>query len=466
MKSLLSALLLLLSIVTAVAQQSPIGDWLGKIDMGPLKIRAVLHVKKQAGGKYLATVDSPDQGVLGHETDSFSAEGDTVKFEAWAAKFLGKISADGRQIVGTLTQGGKLMALTFTKQDKPLNLAKPQDPQPPYPYDTEDVSYVNKAQNVTLAGTLTIPRGTGPFPAVLLITGSGVQNRDEEILGHRPFKVLADYLTRRGIEVLRVDDRGIGGSTGDPKTATTADFVTDVARGVAFLKARKEVNQRNIGLIGHSEGGIIAPIVASKSKDVAFIVLMAGTGISGKELLPLQALAIERASGVPEAKAQESVTAQRRMLEAVVRTKDPVKLRQEAKAIIHEQYAHASPLETKGAPTEDQAVDSAMAQLSMPWLRYFLTLDPAQYLSKVKCPVLAVNGSLDTQVPAKENLAAIEAALKRGNNRHYVVRELPGLNHLFQTAKTGSPSEYTEIQETISPTALQMMGDWILSVVR
>jgi pimeloyl-ACP methyl ester carboxylesterase len=303
---------------------------------------------------------------------------------------------------------------------------------------------------VHLAGTLTVPEGPGPFPAVLLITGSGSQDRDETIFEHKPFLVLADDLTRRGIAVLRVDDRGVGGSTGGSPNDTTADFATDVEAGVAWLKACMEVDPKRIGLIGHSEGGVIAPMVAARDPAVAFVVLWAGSGVRGAELLAAQARAVAVASGAPPAAADEIFRHQSQMLQSVAGAPDAAR----ARAALVKVAADAD----LPPPT-----DEAIASLTVPWTRWFIAYDPAPALRALKIPVLALIGGKDVQVLPEQNIPALRAALA-GDAKAQVL-ELPGLNHLFQTAGTGGPAEYGKIEETIAPAALKLIGDWIVGVV-
>ncbi|MDQ1274798.1 MAG: uncharacterized protein QG610_370, partial [Euryarchaeota archaeon] len=325
--------------------------------------------------------------------------------------------------------------------------------------------YENKEAGIRLAGTLTLPQSEGPFPAVILISGSGQQNRDEEILGHRPFLVLSDYLTRRGIAVLRVDDRGVGGSTGDFSQATTEDFARDVLAGIDCLKSREDIDSTRIGLIGHSEGGLIAPIVASSSSDVAFIVMMAGPGITGEEILYLQSDLIFRAEGVDNETIARNNALMKSIYSVIKEEQNDDIAAEKLQKLIMDEVANMSEEEKKNSGYSEEAleaqVNAQVQNLISPWMRSFLTYDPAPTLMKVTCPVLAINGEKDLQVPPEENLQAIEEALKAGGNRDYTVKELPGLNHLFQTAQTGSPSEYSKINETVSPVALELIGDWI-----
>jgi len=428
------------------------GAWMGTLDTGAIKLRVVFHIVNTEDG-LTATMDSLDQGMKAFAMTSVSRDGTTLKIDSKQLEgvFSGKIAADKSSIDGTWTQHGGAMPLVLkpVKDQAELELKRPQNPVKPYPYHDEDVSYENKAQNVTLAATLTIPRGKGPFPGVVLITGSGPQDRDEALLGHQPFLVLSDYLTRHGIAVLRADDRGVGKSTGVFAKGTTADFATDAEAGVAYLKTRPEIDPHKIGLIGHSEGGVIAPMVAARNKDVAFIVMMAGTGVPGDQILPAQGEAIEVANGKSPEEAAKNAANEKEMLTLVETEKDDAALQKELK-------------EKMAGEVPEAQIGLQISQITSVWFRYFLTYDPATALRKVTCPVLAINGSLDMQVLPSQNLPAIRKALAESGNPHVEVDELPGLNHLFQTAKTGSPAEYSQIEETMSPVALDKMASWIL----
>jgi uncharacterized protein len=431
------------------------GAWMGTIDTGAVKLRVVFHIVNTADG-LTATLDSLDQGVKGIPTSAVTRDGASLKIEAKSigGVFEGKIAADLSSIDGKWTQGGgtiplALKRVTDTDKDKAeMELKRPQNPVKPYPYHEEELTYENKVQNVTLAATLTIPQGKGPFPGVVLITGSGPQDRDETLLGHKPFLVLSDYLTRHGIVVLRADDRGTAKSTGDFAKATTADFATDTEAGVAYLKTRAEVDPHKIGLIGHSEGGVIAPMIAARNKDVAFIVMMAGTGVPGDEVIVAQREAIEIASGKNPEDAAKDAARQREIIHLVETEKDEAVLEKELR-------------EKMAGDVPEAQIGMEIKQMTSPWFRYFLTYDPATALRKVTCPVLVLNGSLDKQVLPDQNLPAIRKALEEAGNRHFEIDELAGLNHLFQTAKTGSPAEYARIEETMSPVALEKMASWV-----
>jgi hypothetical protein len=334
---------------------------------------------------------------------------------------------------------------------------RPQEPAKPYPYREEEVAYENKKAGVKLAGTLTLPLSDGPFPAVLLITGSGPQDRNATVAGHRPFLVLADYLTRRGVAVLRMDDRGVGGSTGSVMESTTADFAEDVLLGVEYLKARKEINPRQIGLIGHSEGGAVAPLAASRSTEIAFIVLMAGPGLVGEKLVHLQRESIARAGGVPEDKIARTRAVEQKMLAVVKSEKDNAAAEKKLREIVGQAMSEAAGVRITGAVIEAQ-----FKTMLSSWYRFFITHDPVPALKKVKCPVLALTGERDLQVPPNENLPLIAKALAAGGNSDFTIMKLPKLNHLFQTCQTGTYAEYSKLDETIAPFVLETIGDWIL----
>jgi len=426
------------------------GTWMGTLDLGVARLRVVFHITNTEDG-LVATMDSPDQNAKDIPTTSCTRDGTNLKIEARniTGSYAGKISPDLQSIDGTFTQmdAPHPLLLKRAKDKAELEIRRPQLPTKPYPYREQEVSYDNQAQNVTLAATFTIPQGAGPFPAVLLITGSGPQDRDESLMGHKPFLILSDYLTRHGIAVLRADDRGTGKSTGVFTNATTSDFATDTEAGIAYLKTRPEVNPHKIGLIGHSEGGIIAPMVAARNKDVAFIVMMAGTGVPGDQVLIAQGEAIQIANGKTAEEAAKDAARQKEMLALVETEKDEMVLEKELR-------------EKMSGNVPEAQIGLQMKQLTSPWMRHFLTYDPGIALRQVSCPVLAINGSLDRQVLPGQNLPAIRQALAR--NKHSEVDELPGLNHLFQSAKTGSPAEYAHIEETMSPAALEKMSGWIL----
>ncbi len=440
------------------------GIWQGALSIQGMELRIVIHISADSTGALTATMDSPDQGATGIAVSAVKFNGDSLRLEVAVVRgfYEGKFLADSLQFDGNWSQSGFSLPLKLTKIEKLPEIKRPQMPEKPYPYDEEEVLYKNEKAGIDLAGTLTRPKADGPFPAVLLISGSGAQDRDETIFNHKPFLVLSDYLTRQGIAVLRVDDRGVGGSGGSVSQSTSEEFAGDVLRGVEFLKKQPKIDKKKIGLIGHSEGGIIAPMVASKSKDVAFIVLMAGTGLTGEEILYKQDALIFKANGANDEAIADNRAQQEQLFSILKKEKDDSLAAEKIKDVIKKSFEKLSDEERKQAGDIESLADGKAQQLLSPWFRFFIAYDPKPALKKVACPVLAINGSKDLQVPPKENLEAIEQALKAGGNKNVTIRELPELNHLFQTSATGSPTEYSKIEETIAPAALQLIGDWIL----
>jgi pimeloyl-ACP methyl ester carboxylesterase len=440
------------------------GIWEGKLKVPGTELRIVFKISKNPDGTLTATLDSPDQGATDIPVEEVIFKDNALHLEVKSAGgvFEGKVSEDFLVVEGEWNQSGQTLPLTLKRVDKAVEILRPQEPKKPYPYIEKKVAYTNLKAGVKLVGTLTLPSDTGVFPAVVLITGSGPHDRDETIYGHHPFLILADYLTRQGIAVLRVDDRGVGESTGDFSQATSEDFASDVLAGIEYLRTRKEINPEQIGLIGHSEGGLIAPMVAVKSPDVAFIVLMAGTGLTGEEILYLQGALMYRAMGVSEEDITKNRQFNERIFSVLKEEDDSENAEERLRQMFEEDWEKMSDEEKEQIGDPEVFLKAQLQGLLSPWLKFFLTYDPKPTLTKVKCSVLAINGEKDLQVPPKENLSAIEEVLKTGGNQSYTIKELPGLNHLFQTAQTGVPSEYVKIEETISPVALKIVGDWIL----
>jgi pimeloyl-ACP methyl ester carboxylesterase len=433
------------------------GDWDGTLMVNAINLRVAWHIKTTAEDGTYATFDSIDQGATGIPVSAIGRNGQTVRLELKLANgaFEGALSADGKTITGQWTQGGGALPLTLTRRAAGTvqpTLNHPQTPKPPFPYSSQDVAYDDAPAKVRLAGTLTLPKGPGPFPAVVLIAGSGPNTRNEPLLGHQLFLVLADHLTRNGIAVLRYDKRGTGASTGDYAKATTADFADDVDAALAYLKTRKEIDPRHVGLIGHSEGGLIAPMVAARNPQVAFIVMMAGPGVNGLDILMEQGRLISKAYGVDDAKLQKASALREQLFDIARDEKDPTVAAAKAR------QALAAQGKDLGVP--EGAIDAQVQQITNDWFRFFLTYDPAPALRKLRIPVLVLNGSNDLQVPPDQNLPPIRAAL--AGDPKAEIHELPGLNHLFQTSKTGAPLEYSQIEETIAPSAMDLMTGWIL----
>ena len=446
------------------AEDRIVGHWEGHIEI-PGQSLAVKVDLAIDNSDWSGTIDIPTQGAKGLPLSDIlveeNDEGAHVKFSIRGVP--GNPTFDGNlhdgAISGKFSQGGVQFSFRLSREAVP-GPARPQEPKPPFPYHIEEVTFQNGAVN--LAGTLTVPQDNGPFPAVLLISGSGLQDRDETVFGHKPFWVIADHLSRAGIAVLRVDDPGIGKSIPHPKPPTTADFATDVEAGVAFLKQDDRISR--IGLIGHSEGGLIATIVASRSNEVDFIVLMAGPGVPGAELLRKQNERIFDAAGIAGERKQNLLTLLDRLF-TILTSEDMTEneQRQGVDEIVRQQ------LEINGVPPakqEETQVRTLVEQSLTPWMRYFLTFNPRPALEKIRVPVLALNGELDVQVDAEQNLTAIAAALDSGGNQEVTVHRLPKHNHLFQRARTGLMNEYAAIEETISPEVLDLIRDWVLSVTQ
>jgi uncharacterized protein len=435
------------------------GAWEGVIERNGAKLRQVLRIATGEQGTRVQ-YDSPDQLVTGLPVKDMVRDGQKVRFSIrrGVATFEGTLSADKTQLAGAWTSASQPPIPVTFKRGQGMASSRPpkrpQTPKGPFPYRVEDVAFDNPASApVHLAGTLTLPRGKGPFPAAVLITGSGPQDRDETLMGHKPFAVIADYLTRHGIAVLRCDDRGVGTSTGDYGAATSADLATDANAAFAYLRTRSEVRKDAIGFIGHSEGGMIGPIAMASNKDVAFIVLLAGPGTALDRLLLSQRRLIGAQMGLSEAEMNRAEPVMAGIFHAIARADTPEAGLAAARAVLTPEAISALGL----PPSFDKEL--LMRQFSSPWFRYFLRYDPAPNLRRITVPVLALNGGLDRQVPASENLPAIREALKA--NRDATIMQLPGLNHLFQTAIAGGVGEYQGIEETMAPVVLQTMAAWI-----
>lgn len=457
--------------VQSTPTSSPVvGHWEGKISLGAIEMRMGLTLKADAEGKLTGTMISVDQGNAAMEIPQASFKDGQLRFSIpkVGASYSGKLNEQGTELAGDFMQGLLKTPLTLKKVKALTKLNRPQEPKPPFPYTSEDVTFENTKANIRLAGTLTLPKGNGPFAVVLFISGSGPQDRDESLLGHKPFWVLADYLTRKGIAVLRVDDRGVAQSKGDFASATSFDFAEDVKAGVHYLKTRKEINPRQIGLLGHSEGGLIAPLVASELSEIAFIILLAGPGLPGEEILYLQGKLIAQVEGAKPEQVTFNENVQKRLF-AIVKSEpaSPQVVKKLQQALKEEMQKLPDDVKKELAKKGVLAqAELQLASFAKPWFKTFIEYDPRPTMAKVKCPVLAINGELDLQVPYKENLDAIRNALEHAGHDKYTVKAFPQMNHLFQTCKTGSPTEYGKIEETMSPEVLRFIGDWIISITQ
>ncbi|WP_242155704.1 alpha/beta hydrolase family protein [Aestuariivivens sediminis] len=450
----------LLSILNVYSQDIS-GDWSGTAKRGDKLITFVFNIELE-NATYSTTMSVPNFRISGIKPSATTftngaliIDGSNVGM-SYEAEFNNEL----HQFEGTYKEGGLVMPLNLKKGAvKIVDQRRPQEPVKPYPYYEEEVVFKNSEANVLLAGTLTFPNKNGKFPVVILISGSGPQDRDETFMGHKPFLVLADHLTKKGIGVLRFDDRGQGESTGDFGSATTEDFSKDVLHAIAYLKTRKDVDKKNIGLIGHSEGGIIAPLAANNSKDVAFMVLLASTGISGAELSVMQSKTL-REFPVKDEEAYEKNT--RKAIAIVTSNKSESEIEQELTT--HYNDFLIPILASLNVPEEkiNLFIERQVKSSIKPWSRYFLQYNPSVEIEKLQIPVLSLNGSKDTQVNAKINQNGIRQALIKGGNKDYKIIELKGLNHFFQECKIGKMDEYRKIEQTFSPIALKEISNWIL----
>lgn len=452
-------------IVQTASAQTPsgparfVGTWEGVIQAGQTRLRLGLKVERDSAGALRGFMTSIDQGNA-IMPSTITVGGDTliVAMPAANAYYRGVINAGRDTLDGAFMQGAALELKFHRTTMAPATVVRPQEPKPPFPYRAEEVSF-QSAPGVRLAGTLILPAGAGPFPAVVFVTGSGPQDRDEALMGHKPFLLLADYLARKGIASLRYDDRGVAKSTGNFGAATSVDFADDAEAGVRFLRANAAIARDRVGILGHSEGGYIGPMVAARSKDVAFLVLLAGPGIPGDSILVLQQRLIAAAAGAPLAQIEFGAQLNRVTFATIKAGGDSATMMAHLQSGVREVIATLPSSQQAQVPA-DQVVQQ-LAQSLTPWFRYFIGYDPRTALRQIRVPLLAVNGTLDLQVPYKENLGAIDAALKEAGNRQYTLVELPRLNHLLQTATTGGVGEYSTIEETMSPTALDAIATWI-----
>lgn len=461
-----------LKVVDAVPGNEPDEIWDGMLEAGPRKLKLRFRVFGAGKPEESVKFDSPNEGVFGLPAIRAIEEDEvTIRMEKIGASFSGTLNEARDRMEGEWEQGGGRFPFVLEKLDPTdANAGKPnrpQTPQAPFSYESVDVTFENTADGVTLAGTLTLPAKEGRFPVAVMISGSGPQDRDETLFDHKPFLVIADDLARRGIAVLRFDDRGVGKSTGDFGKATSEDFARDVEAAVAWLQKHPAVDPERIGLIGHSEGGLIAPMVAARNERIAFAVLLAGPGVDGGQIVINQTEAMSLAEGMPE----EAAEMQSRLVAAVVAEaapdKDPGSFRQRATdaaiGLLRDATEEAGEefREEVAQPVADGLVD----KFENPWMKFFLFHDPTGPLQKTRCPVLVLNGEKDTQVDPALNLPPIEAALKAGGNTRYRIEKLASLNHLFQTCETGGMSEYNNIEETLSPLLLDTLGKWLEETV-
>jgi uncharacterized protein len=433
------------------------GSWMGTISFFGKSFRVLFHLKQEANNEISGTMDSPDQGFKGIKLEDVMLLEDEliIDMPKFRAQYSGTYNKDSLWFNGSLEQGGFKMPLKLKKRltNEPL-FNRPQTPKPPFPYVVEEVAIQNKKDSLTLAGTLTKPNGKGKYPVVILISGSGAQDRDENIFDHKPFMLLADELTRKGFAVLRCDDRGTEKSTGNYEGATTDDFAEDAAAEIEYLKSRPDIDKKKIGLLGHSEGGVTAPLVASRRNDVSFVVLLAGLGIDMFDLLLAQDSLIMKAEGASKEKIDESFRMRSKLYRILKTEKDSATISDQMATVIGGEFNY-----------KDEIVNATIEFLNSAWIRWYVNYNPADALKKLKCPVLAINGEKDLQVPAQTNLSAIENALKAGGNKRIEIKMLPELNHLFQQCKSCTVNEYKELEQTMDSSALNTISEWMIKTI-
>ena len=448
------------SLLIGIESNSKIeGMWRGGIEIQGEDIPdIVFQIFKNADGVLRSMLESPDQ-TFRVVVDSIMFKDNDIRLilKSMNGTFEGKLKTDDMIIEGQWQQGEQTFPLTLKHIDNIPERIKPQDPKRPYPYIEEEVIYENKKAGIKLVGILSYPAANGYYPAVLLIDGSGLGDRNDIATGQRSFQVLADHLTRQGIAVLTVDKRGVWRSTGDFSQATTEDFAHDVFAGIEYLKNRRDINSKQIGLVGLSEGAMIAAMIAAQSSDVAFLVEMAGPGKGLDEIMVEQKCLNAKAEGASD----ENISILRNWYKhfyTVAKTEnDDVVIEKK----IRDKYEKMTEPEKEILGWSERKLSDEMRRVLSPWWRYLLNYDPQSFLMNVKCPVLAINGSKDQQVVAKENLKGIEEALKSGGNKQITILELEGLNHNFQNAETGAESEYAKIAERMAPSAMDTISVWV-----
>lgn len=449
-----------------VYSQDISGTWSGALSIQGTSLRIVFHINKTDSG-YTSTMDSPDQGVNGIPVDKTTFVTEKISISMDKLKLLYEASIKGDSLFsGTFKQGGMSFPLDLKRgvMEK-VKINRPQEPAKPYPYVSEDVTFNNKKDSVRLSGTITLPNKDGVFPAVILISGSGPQNREEELLGHKPFLVLSDFLTRNGFAVLRYDDRGVGKSKGIFSTATSYDFSNDAEAAFEYLQNRKEIRKDKIGLVGHSEGGIIAPMIAARNKDVGFVVMLAGPGLPGDKVILRQQELIGRIGGESEGDIKKNKSLNKKIYAVIYKNKSQEETKKDVSEIVKKMVEKDTSFLSNSGVSAAEFISLKVRESTSPWFIYFINHDPRVDLKKVTCPVLAINGDKDLQVYSKDNLPAIEKSLKKGGNKKYMIKEIPGVNHLFQECKTGSPDEYSEIEQTMSPGVLNEILGWMKGIL-
>lgn len=470
-------LTLVLATISVYCQDSKKNDlettkWEGFIKAGKTELKLILKLEVEK-----CLLEVPAQALMDYPSTKYKVTKDSlfISFSGMLqADFVGKKQAD-TLITGNWIQSSISYPISLIKKKEYI---RPQNPQQPFPYKVENVTYFNKDKSIKFGGTLTTPEKGDKFPVAILITGSGQEDRDETLFGHKPFLIIADYLTRNGIAVLRVDDRGIGETTGKEtlSNATSYDFAKDASAGIEFLKERKEINPMKIGLIGHSEGGLIASIIGSERKDIAFIVSMAGVSVSGDVLVLSQIETGLRKNKTPKHSIDSILAIEKRTLDILRKEPDnrlvgkmiqkqlSLKLLMKQDSLT-QKYFMVTQKDGFTTLNMDELGKRYITRMS-PWFRYFISYTPTSVLNKINTPFLAINGEKDTQVLAKLNLNGFESIFKKYGKKDYKIISYPELNHFFQHCNTGYMDEVETIEETMSNDVLNDMTNWIKEQIR
>lgn len=467
MKKLLMLFVSILSFNTLFAQINFAGSWHGTLN-GAKDLKVAFNITGEDNNNLKATLDVPMQGAKDMPCDGVSVSTDTitVNMKSINGEYVGKL-IEVNKIGGMWTQNGLSIPLVLRRMEGKIQLNRPQTPQPPFAYNSADILFYNATKSMEYGATITTPKDDERHPAIIMISGSGPQNRDEEIFQHKPFAVAADYFTKHGYVVLRVDDRGVGRTGGSRVNATSADFAKDVLDAIAYLKTRKEVDKKKIGLYGHSEGGLIAQLVAVDNKDVDFIISMAGPGINIAQAMTEQNIAVLKSMGVSDAGANSYGELYASIINDILTSYKEDEVSAKMIKSIDKWMATADKeivVQTTGitdSASKAKFVESFVSQTWNKWMTYFLHYDPQPVLEKLNCKVLALNGDRDMQVISRSNLEGYEKALAKSKSKVYTTREIPGVNHLFQECTTCTVQEHAELEQTIKPEVLEIVTRWL-----
>ncbi|TSA27824.1 MAG: alpha/beta fold hydrolase [Ignavibacteriales bacterium] len=471
MKTLLKTFFFsILSLSQINAQKEILGYWSGNLKMLSMELNFQIKVSK-TNKSLEGFINIPSQKVSEYKLPVFTYKKNQIHFElpgsAGVAKFDGKLKADS--IKGTLLQAGIKGIFNLVKIDQPVKEEKVEiQKKEPLPYSEEDIAF--KSGRILLAGTLTTPKTEGIYPAVILLTGNGPQDRDEDVFGFKIFQIIADYLTKNGVAVLRYDDRGVGGSTGNTMQSTTEDFSNDALAAIEFLKKQKNIDKTKIGLLGHSEGSQIAELAAVNSKDVSFIVLLSGNGVDGGKALIEQQKLILKVNGVADSLITQNLELQNKINYALSNDIDLNDIRKDIRAFAEKDFAGLNKEVRNSIQNKETYLNSnVQSQIQIfnnPWFRYYVKYDPIPTLERIKIPVLMLFGELDLQFPPSLNKQRMEEALVKAGNKNFKSIVFPKVNHLYQEAKIGSPSEYSELKKEFAPGFLETIGNWVLNVIK